>query len=400
MKNKYIVAIIGLALAGCGGSSNDSNTNNEGIQAPTQTKTKQIKGTIEQVNKNGTIIVNGESYRVNHVQYSTETLPTSVLAPNMSVQLLTSNTKIKDVNVILEPTIAGEIDSIDNEKKTFSINGFLLNFDGLTTDIQPKDWVMVSTLPTANAGYKVVSVTKFDVKETYPNLAHHYKIEGRISSIQSNNQTFIIGSSARVFYGNALELPQNGLRIGQWVEVEGEMNGDTFHALEVDIEDYDGYEGDNEIEGIITWVSADYSKFTLNYRGNFLVNSNTHFVGGTRQHLKQGVEVEVTSRQQTSGRLAIEVEFDTPDSDNAWNGKTFECSGVASNYDDNADTFEMTHCENGFDATISNQVFIDAMTNFKHLTPSQLNGSRIEVEGVIIDNKNIAQEIKSDDDLI
>ncbi len=398
MKKQYLIATIGLILAGCGGS--DSSNNNE--DTGTAGSLARITGTIEQIKENGTIMVNGQDYRVNRVQYSQEALPTSVLAPNMSVQLTTSATKAQEVNVALEPTITGFIEAIDYSKKTFSINGVELQFAGLTTNIELNDWVMVSSLPTANAGYKVLSVIKFDVENTYPGLANHYEIEGRISSIDTNEQTFIIGAHARVYYGNALELPLNGPQLGQWVEVEGEMKGDTFYAVEIDAEDYDDYDGDNEIEGIITWVANDYSEFTLNYRGNFLVNNNTYFEDGTRQHLKQGAEVEVTSRNQTAGRLATKVEFETPDwddgSDNPWNGKEFECEGIASNYDDTNQTFVMTRCENGFDATISNQVFIDAQTRFEHLTPSQLNGARVEVEGIIIDGKNIAIEVERDND--
>ena len=83
---------------------------------------------------------------------------------------------------------------------------------------------------------------------------------------------------------------------------------------------------------------------------NFLVNNNTNFEDGIRQHLKQGAKVEVTSRNQTFGRLATKIEFETQNwdygSDKPWNGKEFECEGIASDHDDTHHIFVMTRYEN------------------------------------------------------
>ncbi|MFX3880820.1 hypothetical protein ACJBT4_10305, partial [Streptococcus suis] len=71
-------------------------------------------------------------------------------------------------------------------KKTFTVNGVDLQFDGLSDDIEINDWVMVSSLPTADAVYRVLSVVEIDVDNDYPTLGSYYELEGRITSIDEN----------------------------------------------------------------------------------------------------------------------------------------------------------------------------------------------------------------------
>ncbi|MFM2582704.1 DUF5666 domain-containing protein [Vibrio campbellii] len=387
MKKLALVAAVGLALSGCGGSGDGGSSSPQPAAKPSS-----AIGTVESVNEaKSTITVNGYTYRVSEVMYGSKETNLGAVQPNMMVQVGSGTEKSAEepVVVTLEPTMTGTVTAIDHVNKTFTVNGVELHFEGLSNEIDQGDWVMVSSLPTADAGYKVLSVVKFDFDYNGPD-----EIEGRISSIDANNSTFKLGANTTVSYDRV-----DGLEVGQWVEAEGSMQGDLFVATEVEVENYDSLVGDNDVEGIVTWVANDYSQFSLNYRGNFAVDNATRFEDGTKADLKQGQEVEVTSVMKNGVRTATNVEIDGPDfdgdHDSNWQGKEFECEGVVSNYDVNTETFQVTRCENDADQTMSNNtVVIDAQTRFEGLSQHNLNGSRVEVEGVIINNQNIAREVE------
>ncbi|WP_404972720.1 DUF5666 domain-containing protein [Vibrio campbellii] len=389
MKKLALVAAVGLALSGCGGSGDGGNSSPQPAAKPSS-----AIGTVESVNEaKSTITVNGYTYHVSEVMYGSKETNLGAVQPNMMVQVGSGTEKSAEepVVVTLEPTMTGTVTAINHVNKTFTVNGVELHFEGLSNEIDQGDWVMVSSLPTADAGYKVLSVVKFDFDYNGPD-----EIEGRISSIDANNSTFKLGANTTVSYDRV-----DGLEVGQWVEAEGSMQGDLFVATEVEVENYDSLVGDNDVEGIVTWVANDYSQFSLNYRGNFAVDSATHFEDGTKADLKQGQEVEVTSVMKNGVRTATNVEIDGPDfdgdHDSNWQGKEFECEGVVSNYDVNTETFQVTRCENDADQTMSNNtVVIDAQTRFEGLSQHNLNGSRVEVEGVIINNQNIAREVEAE----
>ncbi|WP_038889340.1 DUF5666 domain-containing protein [Vibrio campbellii] len=389
MKKLALVAAVGLALSGCGGSGDGGSSSPQPAAKPSS-----AIGTVESVNEaKSTITVNGYTYHVSEVMYGSKETNLGAVQRNMMVQVGSGTEKSAEepVVVTLEPTMTGTVTAIDHVNKSFTVNGVELHFEDLSNEIDQGDWVMVSALPTADAGYKVLSVVKFDFDYNGPD-----EIEGRISSINANNSTFKLGANTTVSYDRV-----DGLEVGQWVEAEGSMQGDLFVATEVEVENYDSLVGDNDVEGIVTWVANDYSQFSLNYRGNFAVDNATRFEDGTKADLKQGQEVEVTSVMKNGVRTATNVEIDGPDfdgdHDSNWQGKEFECEGVVSNYDVNTETFQVTRCENDADQTMSNNtVVIDAQTRFEGLSQHNLNGSRVEVEGVIINNQNIAREVEAE----
>ncbi|MFN1530776.1 MULTISPECIES: DUF5666 domain-containing protein [Vibrio harveyi group] len=389
MKKLALVAAVGMALSGCGGSGDGGSSSPQPAAKPSS-----AIGTVESVNEaKSTITVNGYTYRVSEVMYGSKETNLGAVQPNMMVQVGSGTEKSTEepVVVTLEPTMTGTVTAIDHINKTFTVNGVELHFEGLSDEIDQGDWVMVSSLPTADAGYKVLSVVKFDFDYNGPD-----EIEGRISSIDTNNGTFKLGANVTVSYDRV-----DGLSVGEWVEAEGTMQGDVFMATEVEVENYDSLIGDNDVEGIVTWVANDYSQFSLNYRGNFVVDNATRFEDGTKTDLKQGQEVEVTSVMKNGVRTATEVEIDGPDfdgdHDSNWQGKEFECEGVVTNYNVNTETFQVSRCENDADQVMSNNtVVIDAQTRFEGLEKHNLNGTKVEVEGVIINNQNVAREVEAE----
>ncbi|MDF4989252.1 DUF5666 domain-containing protein [Vibrio parahaemolyticus] len=391
MKKLALISVVGLALSGCGGSGSDNNDSSSTLPAE---KPSAAIGSVESVDaKESTLTVNGYTYRVSKVVYGNTPLALTVVQPNMMVKVDENIQKTTDAHAVvsLEPTITGRVTAIDYAKKTFSVNGVELQFDGLSNEIDLGEWVMVSSLPTADAGYKVLSVVEIDV-DHYPSLGDMYEIEGRIASIDANQGTFKLGANIIVSYHSVDQL-----KVGQWVEAEGKMEGGTFVASDVEIEGYDNLENDSDVEGIVTWVANDYSEFSLNYRGAFFVDNATRFEDGSKMSLKQGKEVDVSSVLRNGKRIATVVEFEAPDFDDnhQWQGKEFECEGYVSNYDANARTFEIERCENDADQLLNNKlVVIDAQTQFQGIEELNLNGARVEVDGVIINNQNVAREIE------
>ncbi|MFH4568179.1 DUF5666 domain-containing protein [Vibrio diabolicus] len=395
MKKLALISVVGLALSGCGGSGGGSNSDS----TPTQpvVKPSVAIGSVEAVNaEENTLTVNGYTYHVSGVVYGDTSMQLADVEPKMMVQVGTDVRKASDDGflVTLEPTITGRVTAIDYVKKTFTVNGVDLQFDGLSDDIEINDWVMVSSLPTADAGYRVLSVVEIDVDNDYPTLESYYELEGRITSIDENAGTFKLGTNITVSYDNISQLS-----IGQWVEVEGEMQNGVFMANEVEVEGYDVISNDSDVEGIVTWVANDYSEFSLNYRGAFFIDNATRFEDGSKANLKQGQEVEVTSVMKNGKRIATVIEFEQPDFDdnNQWQGKEFECEGYVSNYDAEARTFDIERCENDADQLLNNTtVVIDAQTRFQGIEELNLNGARVEVDGVIINDQNIAREVELD----
>ncbi|MDU9593163.1 MULTISPECIES: DUF5666 domain-containing protein [Vibrio] len=395
MKKLALISVVGLALSGCGGSGGGSNSDS----TPTRpvVKPSVAIGSVEAVNaEENTLTVNGYTYHVSGVVYGDTSMQLADVEPKMMVQVGTDVRKASDDGflVTLEPTITGRVTAIDYVKKTFTVNGVDLQFDGLSDDIEINDWVMVSSLPTADAGYRVLSVVEIDVDNDYPTLGSYYELEGRITSIDENAAMFKLGSNITVSYDNISQLS-----IGQWVEVEGEMQNGVFMANEVEVEGYDVISNDSDVEGIVTWVANDYSEFSLNYRGAFFIDNATRFEDGSKANLKQGQEVEVTSVMKNGKRIATVIEFEQPDFDdnNQWHGKEFECEGYVSNYDVEARTFDIERCENDADQLLNNTtVVIDAQTRFQGIEELNLNGARVEVDGVIINDQNIAREVELD----
>ncbi|MCF7477209.1 DUF5666 domain-containing protein [Vibrio sp. J2-4] len=395
MKKLALISVVGLALSGCGGSGGGNNSDS----TPTQpvVKPSVAIGSVEAVNaEENTLTVNGYTYHVSGVVYGDTSMQLADVEPKMMVQVGTDVRKASDDGflVTLEPTITGRVTAIDYVKKTFTVNGVDLQFDGLSDDIEINDWVMVSSLPTADAGYRVLSVVEIDVDNDYPALGSYCELEGRITSIDENAGTFKLGSNITVSYDNISQLS-----IGQWVEVEGEMQNGIFMANEVEVEGYDVISNDSDVEGIVTWVANDYSEFSLNYRGAFFIDNATRFEDGSKANLKQGQEVEVTSVMKNGKRIATVIEFEQPDFDdnNQWQGKEFECEGYVSNYDAEARTFDIERCENDAEQLLNNTtVVIDAQTRFQGIEELNLNGARVEVDGVIINDQNIAREVELD----
>ncbi|MFL7013445.1 DUF5666 domain-containing protein [Enterovibrio norvegicus] len=381
MKRYAFLSMVTFALFGCGGSDGGSDSS-------AQAAPSAIEGTIDSVSTT-TVTVNGYTYQATSASFQGQTFDQDMLTlePNMMVKV-SNQSRATNSSVELEPTFIGQIESINRLNTTFSIAGVNLKFPRLSTNIVNGDWVMVSSMPTANVGYKVLSVVKF----LQDPLDGEMVAEGRVSALDTNSLSFKIGSSLTISFDPRVVQDKRTLADGMWVEVQGqydESNGELIPSR-ITIKTYNDFPNDGEIEGIVTWVAKDKSEFELNYRGRIAVRSNTEFDDGNKNNLVAGALVEVEIGKQGNALYAKEIEFeDDFDFDIDWDQFEFEEEGRVTNIDSNTHSF-----------TINGKAIVtDAYTEYENrIDFESLNGECVDVEGIVIDSKHIAREISLEDD--
>lgn len=386
MKKLALVTIIGLILSGCGGGGSSDSGSTPKPDIKPETKPALVEGTIDKVNGSN-IIVNGRSYQVASVNYANTPLAdgVSVLKPQMMVQV--SDVARAGATVFLDPTLLGKVTAVNHTTNTFTVNGVELSFAQLNKEIEINDWVMVSALPMATetgVGYKVLSV--IEVENT--DLAGKYELEGTLSQLDSAASTFKLGQVV-VDYANIQLDPAIGN--GDWVEVTGQMSNGVFVATEVEVDNYDDNEDfdDAEIEGVVTWINNEKTLFTLNARGQFVIDNSTRFEDGSRNNLKTGELVEVTAINGVAKEIEFDRDHDGDHEQGTWH--EFDAEGIVSYVTDSTiilDTF------NGASQTI----YVDNMTRYEdRLTLATLTGKRVEIEGIVRGGQKIAREIELED---
>ncbi|MEZ8146288.1 DUF5666 domain-containing protein [Enterovibrio norvegicus] len=381
MKRYAFLSMVTFALFGCGGSDGGSDSS-------AQAAPSAIEGTIDSVSTT-TVTVNGYTYQATSASFQGQTFDQDMLTlePNMMVKV-SNQSRATNSSVELEPTFIGQIESINRLNTTFSIAGVNLKFPRLSTNIVNGDWVMVSSMPTANVGYKVLSVVRF----LQDPLDGEMVAEGRVSALDTNSLSFKIGSSLTISFDPRVVQDKRTLADGMWVEVQGqydESNGELIPSR-ITIKTYNDFPNDGEIEGIVTWVAKDKSEFELNYRGRIAVRSNTEFDDGNKNNLVAGALVEVEIGKQGNALYAKEIEFeDDFDFDIDWDQFEFEEEGRVTNIDSDTHSF-----------TINGKAIVtDAYTEYENrIDFDSLNGECVDVEGIVIDSKHIAREISLEDD--
>ncbi|HIF9180882.1 TPA: DUF5666 domain-containing protein [Photobacterium damselae] len=385
MKKLALVTIIGLILSGCGGGGGSDNGSTPKPDINPEAKPALVEGTIDSYNsKTNVLTVNNAPYDISTLKYADKTIDKALYNSLLQKSMMVNISKSGVVN--LEPTMVGPI-SIPNEndRSKFSINGVQLQFTELSSNIDNGDWVMVSTLPMAtNTGvdYKVLSV--IEVENT--DLAGKYELEGTLSQLDDPKKfTFKLGQVI-VDYANIQLDPTIGN--GDWVEVTGEMIDGAFVATEVEVDNYDDNEDfdDAEIEGVVTWINKEKTLFTLNARGQFVINNSTRFEDGSRNNLKMGTLVEVTAINGVAKEIEFDRDHDSDHDQGTW--REFDAEGIVSYVMDSTITLDTF---NG----VSQTIYVDNMTRYEdRLTLATLPGKRVEIEGIVRNGQKIAREIE------
>ncbi|HIF9356065.1 TPA: DUF5666 domain-containing protein [Photobacterium damselae] len=385
MKKLALVTIIGLILSGCGGGGGSDNGSTPKPDIKPEAKPALVEGTIDKVNGRN-ITVNGRSYQVASVNYANAPLTdgVSVLEPQMMVQV--SDVAKAGATVFLDPTLLGQVTAVNHIASTFTVNGVELSFAQLNKEIEINDWVMVSALPMATEtglGYKVLSVVKVESDGLYGES----ELEGSVTNL--TDTSFKLGSVV-ISYSPSQVDGMHSLQNGDWVEVTGYMSGDNFIATEVEVDNYDDNEDfdfdDAEIEGVVTWINKEKTLFTLNARGQFVINNSTRFEDGTRNNLKTGALVEVTAINGVAKEIEFDRDHDSDHDQGTWS--EFDAEGIVSYVMDSTITLDTF---NGASQTI----YVDNMTRYEdRLTLATLPGKRVEIEGIVRNGQKIAREIE------
>lgn len=389
MKKVAILLLGTVVLTGCG-SDDSGDTVSSHVQA------NVIEGTIESINPLADeVTMNGVDYHVTSITFGKkDDISLNDLKANMMVKLSTNNEAstftVNNATLTLEPTMVGVITNINKDTGDFKINGMVLSAEkSMLAEIDNNDWVMISSLPTANAGYHVLSIVKF---ESDP-LNGEVEMEGIVNHLNDNK--FTLGSNFTVTYNQAAIEDNIRLSNGQWVEVTGSMvGGTTLVASEIEVDDYDDLDQNTDIEGIISWVEKDKSSFELNYKGRFVVNNNTTYDDGAQNDLVVGKRVEVTAKMVDGINQAFEIEFEDADNDLLEpEGRDLQGNIVSIDLNATSPFFVIkTIREN-------KTVFLTTRTEFDdHLTAGTLRvGMTIEVETYLVNDQYMAIEIEEYD---
>ncbi|RYU67687.1 hypothetical protein ERW54_11180 [Aliivibrio finisterrensis] len=403
MKKVAVLLLGTVMLSGCG---SDSSSDEKSVLP----KSNVVEGVLQSINVNANeVMVDGINYHVSSIMFAgSQEVSLDVLKPNMMVRLSTNNEastfSVNNATLTLEPTMVGVITDINRNvtPNTFKINGMALSANaellngagnaschiGDNCGIKDNDWVLISSLPTANVGYHVLSIVALDLGDR-----GYVEMEGMVNNLSPT--TFELGANFMVAYDQSVIEDKRSLSNGQWIEVTGTMSNGVLTASEIEIEEYDDLDENTDIEGIISWVEKDKSSFELNYKGRFVVKNNTIYDDGAQGDLIVGKHVEVTAKMVNGINQVFEIEFE--DADNDWlepEGRDLNGKIVAIDLNATSPFFVIQTIRE--DKT----VFLTTRTEFDdYLTADTLSvGMMIEVETYLVNGQYMAIEIELNED--
>lgn len=383
--NKFLVGMTTILLTACGGGGSSTDTTPTPTPPPTVTPTK-ISGTVTAVDPNEPNLITVNGYKIDiagaEIFYADKPLEVQIeVQKGMRVELVTDSAAATQVT--LEASLAGEISAVNlvTNKNTITVNGIILEVKDATA-YKVGNWVAINGYPTDGGGWTVDSINHI------PDFAFA-EIEGRVSGLDTVLRQFNIGSAV-IHYTSAFfdDNAEPRLQNGAWVEVEGQQDGPAFTAHEIDIED--GRDNDAfdemELEGTITWVNQDQSRFELNSRTRLDVTAQTRFEDGTKTDLVEGQRVDVDISANTDFLLARKVDFETDHSSGGAPSLShkFELAGT------------VTWVSNSELRINNNSFVIDARTQLDDgLTLATLDQQWLRIEGVLLtDGQWLIKEIE------
>lgn len=368
MKKTLLSLSMAALLSACGGSGSDDSSNDTN----TYSTPEKLTGSVSEISENE-ITVNGFKLDASRasVEYDDNTLNLADIEKGMRVDVET-NRNGAATEIELDPSLVGEITAVSSDSITVNGSNIPTSSTGVqtyssSTQYQVGQWVLVDGY-LDNAQQWVINGI-YDATFIHNNEA---EIEGPIASLDTSNQTFIIGQT-QVSYSGSTDIDDDAqLTDGLWVEVEGRFADSEFIATEIDIENDSQYSG-AELEGTITWVNNEKSMIELNGRTNVAITATTRFDDGVKNDLIEGARVDVDLINGESGLEATEIEFEDGSGSQTTptTSKKFALTGTATYID--ATRFTI----NGF------EFVVNANTRFEDsLILDSLSGVEIEVEGI------------------
>ncbi|WP_105901630.1 DUF5666 domain-containing protein [Vibrio gangliei] len=355
MKKTLLCLSMAALLSACGGSSSDDSNSSNGAATPTK-----LNGVASAVSDTQ-ITVNEYTLDAQNAEVSYDDITWSLQDIQVGMRLeVETNRRGTAEEIDIEPNLVGEISDVNAD--SIVVNGITVSTANINTAFTQGDWVFVNGFFDANNTWQTDGV--FIV-----NGVNQAEIEGTVS--QASDSRFFIGATEVDFASVAVDdgrAPVNG----DWVEVEGYMQGAVFIATEVEVENDDRY-SDMELEGTITWVNNEKSVIELNGRTTVAITATTRFEDGVQSDLIEGAQVDAELLNGDSGLEATEIDFE--------NGSGSQNTSVVSNkfaLTGTATYIDATHFSiNGF------EFVVNANTHFENgLSLDSLSGVEIEVEGI------------------
>lgn len=362
MKKSILCLSIATLLSACGGgSSSDSNNNTNTTSTPSQ-----LNGMATQVTDTHVTI---NDYKLNaqsaEISYDDQVMTMQDIQEGMRIEVETDRSGNAE-EIEIDPNLVGIISSVTTD--SIVVNGVTVSTTDATTVFTKGNWVFANGYFNDSGEWQsegVFSVTPM----------HEAEIEGMVS--QLTDHSFFIGPT-EIDYSTAHVDLDDGQAIanGDWVEVEGRMDGTVFVASEVEIENDDQY-SDMELEGTITWVNNEQTSIELNGRTSITITTNTVFDDGKQTDLIEGARIEADLISGTSGLEATKIEFEDGSGSQTQSSVKFALSGTATLITDS--TFSI----NGYEFNTDNR------TKFEdRLTMATIDNTDIEIEGVELTDSN------------
>lgn len=343
------IAILGITgLSGCGSSGGGSGGSGGGggVSAGSVSTSGVITGF-------GSVFVDGVEFETDNSSFSLddgEDGPESEDELEVGMVVTVTGTVNADgvsgdaVHIEYDDELEGIVfsSSIDADGiGTMDVMGQTVSVDNTTifesdvpgiTEIQQVVAGNVVEVSGFSSGDGNIFATRIEV-ESATHSGEEIEVKGIVADLTAT--TFTIGGLTVDYSGAVLEVPNDTLSDGLYVEVKSTAGIDegtgNLIASEVELEDdgdmdFDGDEGDEtEIKGIVTAVNSD-SEFEIDGK-TIIITDNTQFEHGAAGDIKTGILVEAEGGLDENGAmLADEIEFEE-DSNIEMEGKLEAVSG-------------------------------------------------------------------------
>lgn len=371
-QHKKITQIISLsaltlALTACGSSNSQSNE----LTTPTAQLPSVLIGELTATTAT-TITVNQHEIPASNAEVEIDGVDGSLsdLKKGMMVEVETNGSH------------ATEIDYDPNFKGPVQVQGNVINIAGVrltgfdSSMVKDGDLVEVSGY---NSAYNRLTVT---YQQPISDPQTELEVEGVISALNTQQRTFSLGNILINYQQADVDGP---LVNGQFVEVEGFMNGQQLLANEVDAKQHSSFDDDtdSQLAGQVTWLNNDSTLMTINGQWQVSLNAQTRYDDGTVADLAIGrfVEIDALWQQANNRFVAQEIEFGSAN-DVVNSNSAFSVTGLVT-YTQGVATI------NGIEFILNNQTVFD-----DGLTLNNIEGRWLELEGIIADDKQTVSEVE------
>ena len=217
-------------------------------------------------------------------------------------------------------------------------------------------------------------------------IRYEEHLQGPISFIDTEAEVIeVLGQ--QVVYNDLTEFDEvelADLTVGDTIEVSGYINEDgEFYATRIELEND---EDELKLKGDVSELDTTAQTFTINELT--IDYSGAEFDDMSADELEDGLYVKVEGTEfdaETLTLIATDVENKDNDAEDFDDADEIKISGIVSNYDETAGTFEV----NQYSFTVNGD------TEFEHGSADRLtNGVRVKVEAEYDGEQLIAEEIE------